>query len=118
MPKKKHSSNSSLGKSLLNKASSIKAAKIAPSQEGFKVHTTDMINTENNKPKLASILEQNSLDEFVNLAEMSNKKFEALRRGDAVIVDNNMVIPGTEGHERVGIMNKFLNQENIMNPSY
>ena len=37
MPKKKHSSNSSLGKSLLNKASSIKAAKIAPSQEGFKV---------------------------------------------------------------------------------
>jgi len=49
---------------------------------------------------------------------MSNKKFEALRRGDAVIVDNNMVIPGTEGHERVGIMNKFLNQENIMNPSY
>ena len=77
-----------------------------------------MINTENNKPKLASILEQNSLDEFVNLAEMSNKKFEALRRGDAVIVDNNMVITGTEGHERVGIMNKFLNQENIMNPSY
>ena len=53
-----------------------------------------MINTENHRPKLASILEQNSLDEFVNLAEMSNQKFEALRRGDAVVVDNNMVIPG------------------------
>ena len=37
MPKKKHASNASLGKSLLNKASALKAAKIAPSQEGFKV---------------------------------------------------------------------------------
>jgi hypothetical protein len=37
MPKKKHSSNSSLGKSLLNKASAVKQAKVAPSQEGYKV---------------------------------------------------------------------------------
>lgn len=49
---------------------------------------------------------------------MSNKKFEALRRGDATIIDNNQVIPGVDGQERIGIMNKFLNEDTILKPSY
>lgn len=30
-----------------------------------------------NKPKLASIIDQNSLEEFVQLAQLSNKQFTA-----------------------------------------
>ncbi len=64
---------------------------------------------------------QNSLEEFMQLAEMSNKKFEAQRGGD-VIIDMNTVIPNGEGKESmdnyVGLMSKFLSEENIRNPQY
>jgi hypothetical protein len=38
-------------------------------------HTTDIIATE--KPKITSIIDQNSLEEFVQLAQLSNKNFTA-----------------------------------------
>ena len=78
MPKKKHASNASLGKTLQNR----QAAKFkVPNDAGYKVvsepssniplqHTTDF-GSEQAKPQLASVLEQNSLQEFINFAELS-----------------------------------------------
>jgi len=47
---------------------------------------------------LKSILDQNSLEEFVQLAEMSKKEFTAERYGgQEVIVNNGTVIPENMG---------------------
>ena len=43
------------------------------------------------KPKLVSVLEQNSLDEFVQLAQLSSKNFEAERQANVVITDSQIV---------------------------
>lgn len=59
------------------------------------------------KPQLKTILEMDSLEEFVQMAEMSQKKFEGLRGADAVIVNTNMVINTND--DKVGTFNKFLN---------
>jgi len=79
MPKKKVASNFGLGKSLI-KTRTVKAKQWSQGDEGptggFKVHTT--FESEK-KPQLASILEQSSLDEFVQLAQMSKKQFEGER---------------------------------------
>ena len=80
------------------------------------VHTTDMMNA-TNKPKLNTILEMDSLDEFVQMAEMSQKRFEGLRGADAVIVNTNEII-ASNANDKAGVMNKFLNQESIKNPKY
>lgn len=58
-----------------------------------------------------------SLAEFVQMAEMSQKKFEGLRGADAVIVNTNEII-ASGANDRAGVMNKFLNQESIQNPKY
>lgn len=71
------------------------------------MHTTDMMN-QSNKPKLNTILELDSLDEFVQMAEMSQKRFEGLRGADAVIVNTNEII-ATNSNDKAGVMNKFLN---------
>jgi large subunit GTPase 1 len=67
---------------------------------------------------LKSILEQNSLEEFMQMAELSNKRFEGSR--DAVIVDGNMVIHGTGDDAKANAhkINQFLNEENVLNPQY
>lgn len=75
MPQKNFKSNTSLGKSLINKQHSKKPKDF--DSEGFKVHTTDTKVTHG--PQLKSILEQNSLEEFVQMAEMSRRQFEAQR---------------------------------------
>ena len=63
---------------------------------------------QSNKPKLNTILELDSLDEFVQMAEMSQKRFEGLRGADAVIVNTNEII-ATNSNDKAGVMNKFLN---------
>ena len=69
MPKKKFKSNAGLGKALMNsKGFKAHVSQIATNEEGFKVHTTETVDT---RPQLKSILEQNSLEEFMHLAEMS-----------------------------------------------
>jgi len=72
---------------------------------------------------LKSILEQNSLDEFVTLAEMSQKQFTAERGGDAYeMVANNAIIPNvntTDSLKQVtGLINKFLNEDSVNRPAY
>lgn len=55
------------------------------------------------------------------MAEMSQKKFEAERRGGQ-LVDGTMVIPDIHDQSSFardgGVINKFLNEENIRNPQY
>jgi len=90
MPRKKVPSSSSLGKSLM-KDKMKKPNRIIDGegpQGGFKVHTT--IETDADRPKLVSVLEQSSLDEFVSLAALSNKQFEA-EKGITIISGNTMV---------------------------
>jgi hypothetical protein len=52
-------------------------------------HTT--FDEPTSKPRLVSVLEQNSLEEFVQLAQLSKKTFEAER--GAMIVTTSMLIP-------------------------
>lgn len=117
MPKKKFKSNAALGKALMNsKGFKPHVSQIATNEDGFKVHTTEVVD---NRPKLTSILEQNSLEEFMQLAEMSQKTFEAERAGQQV-VDNGTIIPhivgGTDLQRQAGVVNKFLTEANIRNP--
>ena len=49
-----------------------------------------------------------TFDEFVQMAEMSQKRFEGLRGADAVIVNTNEII-ATNSNDKAGVMNKFLN---------
>jgi hypothetical protein len=62
------------------------------------VHTT--IESDK-KPKLTSVLEQNSLDEFVSLAQLSKKQFEAERGGSSIVVSGNQVIAAGQ-HQMIG----------------
>ena len=86
MPRKAIASNSSLGKQLIKAAKPKKNNQIVgegPGGRGFKVHTT--VEHRDNRPELASILEQNSLDEFMQFANLAQKKFEAERTHGAQI---------------------------------
>jgi len=75
---KKRSTNASLGNSLRNKQSERRPnTRDGENAEGFKVHTSDIITV--TKPALHSILEQNSLEEFMQYAELSQKMFTAER---------------------------------------
>ena len=65
------------------------------------------MEVQSNRPQLKSILDQNSLDEFVQLAEMSQKKFEAERQSQQVI-GGNAVIP-TQASE--GLIDKFVESQ-------
>ena len=79
MPRKAIGSNSSLGKQLMKTRKPKKNLGKVKDDEpngGFKVHTTGM---EDMKKPLVSVLEQNSLEEFVQLAQLSSKNFEAER---------------------------------------
>ena len=51
------------------------------------------MGTESDKPKLVSVLEQNTLEEFVSLAQLSNKQFEA-EKGITIVSGNQMVPMG------------------------
>jgi hypothetical protein len=54
-------------------------------------HTTDVMISE--KPKIMSIIDQNSLDEFVQLAQLSNKAFKAEK--EIMIVNRKEVLQGS-----------------------
>ena len=81
MPKKNLKSNASLGKTLQNKHKEKCRPKVVVTEgeneptavTKFKVHVSDEPSQKG--PQLKSILEQNSLDEFMQYAEMSQKRF-------------------------------------------
>lgn len=47
---------------------------------------------DDSKKKLSSVLEMKSMDEFFTLASMSNKKFEAERANNVVMINENQII--------------------------
>jgi len=82
--------------------------------DGFKVHNTDILDHAEKKPQLKSILEQNSLEEFMHMASMSKNKFEAQKQNQ-VVIDENVVIAG-ESDGSNAIIDRFLSDQNVKNP--
>ena len=99
----------------------VKAARNQVNEEGFKVHTTDP-GSSKNKTQLASILEQNSLEQFMQFAEMSQKQFTAERNQGQQLISGNTVIPVSTTEDGMlnykNTMNKFLDNQSIINPQY
>jgi large subunit GTPase 1 len=120
MPSKAHKSNSSLGKSLMkNKNAPRRHQK---DEDGFRKHTVDLIRNDGpSATGLKSVLEQNSLEEFMQMADMSKRKFEA-ERGGAQLVEANTVIPvfheDSNFSQSNGVISKFLTEANINRPFY
>jgi hypothetical protein len=80
-------------------------------------HTTDII--EHEKPRIMSIIDQNSLDEFVQLAQMSNKAFTAEK--DVTIVNRKDVLQGSSesAQAQKDLLGNFLLTESaVKNPKY
>jgi hypothetical protein len=57
----------------------------------------------------------------MQIAEMSKRKFEAIRNG-AQVIEANTIIPDAGGVDSLQnqkvILDKFLNEQNIRNPQY
>lgn len=87
MPKENFRSKGCLGKTLQNKQKErfVNGAIV----NGVK-HTTDIVDK---GPGLKSILDQNSIEEFMQFAQMSSKVFEAERRHGGEVISQNTVIP-------------------------
>jgi hypothetical protein len=58
---------------------------------------------------LSSILEQGSLDEFMQLANLSQKKFEA-ERGQSTLISANEVISGSGVTNHAAFVNNFIDK--------
>ena len=123
MPKKNHKSNASLGKTLRNKHAQRVQPRVVHIPVGdevevktFKVHVSD--EPRNQGPQLKSILEQNSLDEFMQYAEMSQKKFTSDKFEARQIVQEDTTIVRRGEQDSSAMINKFLTHENVNNPQY
>ncbi len=87
--KKGQGSTGALGKALIKKHQTRHLQKKIDASELHK-HTTDI---ETEKPRIMSIIDQNSLEEFVQLAQMSNKTFTAEK--DLTIINRKEVLQGS-----------------------
>jgi large subunit GTPase 1 len=65
---------------------------------------------EPSKPKLVSVLEQNSLEEFVALAQLSAKTFEA-ERGTNIVYYDSQLVYGDDLKNSVAMVNVFLGEK-------
>jgi large subunit GTPase 1 len=111
---KKGQSNG-LGKALIKKHQSKHIKKVELGE--MHKHTTDIISTE--KPKIMSIIDQNSLDEFVQLAQLSNKAFTAEK--EITIVNRKEVLQGSTesaNAQRELLGNFLLTDSTVRNPKY
>jgi hypothetical protein len=88
--KKNGQGNNSLGKALIKKQQTKHLARKIPPGDEHK-HTTDIAPE---KPRIMSIIDQNSLEEFVQLAQLSNKTFTAEKEA-VVIVNKKDVLQGS-----------------------
>lgn len=123
MPKKNHSSNASLGKTLRNKHAQRVQPRVVEIPVGdevevktFKVHVSDAPRTQG--PQLKSILEQNSLDEFMQYAEMSQKKFTSDKFEARQVVHEDTTVIRRGEQDSSAMINKFLTEDNVHNPQY
>ena len=124
MPKKNHKSNASLGKAIQNKHMEKFRPRIvetagdgeATAVTKFKVHVSDAPT--NKGPQLKSILEQNSLDEFMQYAEMSQKKFTSDKYEARTIIQSCGQVVQIGAEDTSTVIGKFLTEESIRNPQY
>lgn len=103
MPRKAIASNSALGRQLIKSRYKAKRAPRVEGEgpkEGYRVHTC-LDNPD--VPNLGSVLEQNSLDEFMQLAELSRRKFEAERGGAHLVYNQETILED----ENEGMISKF-----------
>lgn len=122
MPKKNHKSNASLGKTLQNKhKEKFRPKVVAAGAENeptavtkFKVHVSDAPSQKG--PQLKSILEQNSLDEFMQYAEMSQKKFTSDKYEAREIIQSGNTVVQIGGEDTASMITKFLSEESVKNP--
>ena len=82
----------------------------------FKVHVSDAPS--NRGPQLKSILEQNSLDEFMQYAEMSQKKFTSDKYEARALIQSSGEVVQIGGEETSIMIGKFLTEESVRNPQY
>lgn len=112
MPRKAIASNSSLGKQLMKTKQPKRQNRVKRDDEpegGYKVHTTVEGHS---KPKMVSVLEQNSLEEFVSLAQMSSRKFEAERASNIVFTDSQLIHgKASDLKNSSAMVNIFLGEE-------
>lgn len=74
---------------------------------------------EQHKPKIMSIIDQNSLDEFVQLAQLSNKAFTAEK--EITIVNRKDVLQGSSesaSAQKELLGNFLINESSVKNPKY
>jgi hypothetical protein len=107
--------NGSLGKALIKKHQQKHLSKKIEPGELHK-HTVDLPQE---KPKIMSIIDQSSLEEFVQLAQLSNKTFTADK--DVTIVNRKEVLQGsTESAtaQRELLSNFLITESAVRNPKY
>ena len=98
--------NSSLGKALINaKKEKMRGLKVVSD-----LHAPDL--SKKDKPQLKSQLEPNSLDDFMALAKLSNKKFEVERETE-IVSEPTIVVKGNE----TSIVSSFAKKYQ-KNPTY
>ena len=107
---------SSLGKALIRKHLQKHISKKIDPSEAHK-HTTDFL-PEKAAKVTHSIIDQNSLEEFVQLAQLSNKVFTAEK--EVTIVNRNHVLQGSaeSASAQRELLSNFLITETVKNPKY
>ena len=104
-----------LGKALIKKHQSKHIKKVELGE--MHKHTTDIIATE--KSKITSIIDQNSLEEFVQLAQLSNKNFTAEK--EITIVNRKEILQGSTesaNAQKELLGNFLLTDSSVRNPKY
>ena len=113
--KKTGQGNSSLGKALIKKhASRHMMRKIEPGE--LHKHSVDLPAE---KGRIMSIIDQNSLEEFVQLAQLSNKTFTAER--DVMIINRKDILQGSteSSSAQLELLGNFMITESaVKNPKY
>lgn len=113
--KKGNYGNGSLGKALIKKHQMKHLSKKIEPGELHK-HTVDLPQE---KPKIMSIIDQSSLEEFVQLAQLSNKTFTADK--DVTIVNRKEVLQGSTesaSAQRELLSNFLITESAVRNPKY
>eukprot|EP00347_Sterkiella_histriomuscorum_P015203 403357921 len=110
----KNQKTQGVGKSLIKKHNE-KQNQRKNKTSTFKQHTN--IDDEV-KPILKSIIDQNSLEEFVQLAQLSNKKFSAEK--EITIINKKEILQGSveSATAQRELLNNFLTESTIKNPQY
>jgi len=114
--KKVFKNSNALGKALIKKHQTRHLMrKIEPGE--LHKHTTDIVVE---KPRIMSIIDQNSLEEFVQLAQLSSRVFTA-DRDNVTIVNRKEILQGSmeSSSAQIELMSNFMIADStVRNPKY